>query len=848
MLSTVNPQVNPRKRSIIEANYNGKTEEEEDNRGGRVVGKDVLIHSVSYCEFDADNNNGGLRQRRKKSRHQRHDTSHDADDEGQHDELMTEVSAAAAAATIAAAAPSQSKKEEKQQQQQQQRSSSPPSVVPLSMQLFRPFWMMSYCPDPNCNINHNNNMMGGDGGGVGGVGSGNHNFLMESGSGSSSLLPPPPPPIDGGLGVGVGDSRGGANSAASSSTAPKSIMLDTRMRSVSMDHALKGVSSSSASSTITGGVSSSNTGRMKLSSSRDSFKAEDDEDDDDEDVNEDLAAAVRDNNAAFLPSSSSSLESSNNNNKHSPSSSLLNAMTPTSRMSSSSSTNNDGHLLITPTLHNHHVTTAAAATTNTSSSSSALAQPITIEQLLHEYTTACTIFGCSNRINPGVLTTLRYQLPTLRVSGNFFDADMLALSEILLRHCNGALRYITRLDFSIAAKEGKASSFGGGSGNGKKGFRSHGAYALAKVLGMSEYIEEVYLMGNHVGPFGAQAIFSSIGRNERTVLKCLLMRGCRIGERGALSFVRDVLKSNTDDEDEKATTRKEIVLEEVDFSANRIGFKGCYEIERALKASTTSFNATAPSSSSNAITTTSTNADIATTTVWTPSGVKISASAHSLHVDLEANLVFQEVMNCITHGLGIILAIIGSILLSAEVQGKPSNYVNSCAIYSASLIVLFSCSTLYHSFFALTRVRFIFRVFDRCAIYLLIGGSYSPLLNIALQKHDYTKLLWFIWTYGCCGMVTEATLWNWKHKSKFSLAMYFGIAWSCIVCVPDLIESLPPQAMWLLAAGAVAYTSGVPFFVRNTNLDHSIWHVFVLAGATLHWLSVYLYVAKLPVG
>lgn len=841
MLS-VNPQVNPRKRSIIEANYNGnKTEEEEEdnnNSSGRVVGKDVLIHSVSYCEFDADNNNNnngsGLRQRRKKTKYQRHDTSHDADDEGGHDELITEVSAAAAATSAAA---SQSKKEE--QQQQQQRSTSPPSVVPLSMQLFRPFWMMSYCPDPNCNINHNGM---GDGGGVGG---GNHNFLMESGSGSSSLLPPPPS-IDGGLGlgVGVGGRGGGENSAASSSTAPKSIMLDTRMRSVSMD-AFKGVSSSSASSTITGGVSST-AGRMKLSSSsRDSFKAEDHEEEDDdeeEDINEDLAAAVRNNNTAFLPSSSSSLESSNNN-KHSPSSSLLNAVTPSNRMSSSSSW---------PTLHNHVTPAAAATTITSSSSSSALAQTITIEQLLHEYTTACTIFGCSNRINPGVLTTLRYQLPTLRVSGNFFDADMLALSEILLRHCNGALKYITRLDFSIAAKEGKASSFGGGSGNGKKGFRSHGAYALAKVLGMSEYIEEVYLMGNHVGPFGAQAIFSSVGRNERTVLKCLLMRGCRIGERGALSFVRDVLKGNssTEDDDEgNATTRKEIVLEEVDFSANRIGFKGCYEIERALKVSATTLNATAPSSS-NAITTTSTNAatDTTTTTVWTPSGVKISASAHSLHVDLEANLVFQEVMNCITHGLGIILAIIGSILLSAEVQGKPSNYVNSCAIYSASLIVLFSCSTLYHSFFALTRVRFIFRVFDRCAIYLLIGGSYSPLLNIALQKHDYTKLLWFIWTYGCCGMVTEATLWNWKHKSKFSLAMYFGIAWSCIVCVPDLIESLPPQAMWLLAAGAVAYTSGVPFFVRNTNLDHSIWHVFVLAGATLHWLSVYLYVAKLPVG
>ena len=111
---------------------------------------------------------------------------------------------------------------------------------------------------------------------------------------------------------------------------------------------------------------------------------------------------------------------------------------------------------------------------------------------------------------------------------------MLALSEILLRHCNGALKYITRLDFSIAAKEGKSSSFGGGSGNGKRGFRSHGAYSLAKVLGMSEHIEEVYLMGNRVGPFGASAIFSSVGRNDRTVLKVLLMRGRCLGKQNLL--------------------------------------------------------------------------------------------------------------------------------------------------------------------------------------------------------------------------------------------------------------------------------------------------------------------------
>lgn len=112
---------------------------------------------------------------------------------------------------------------------------------------------------------------------------------------------------------------------------------------------------------------------------------------------------------------------------------------------------------------------------------------VTIEQILHEYTTACQIYGCSSRINAGVLTTFRYRLPSLRVSGSFFDADMLALVEVLLQHINGPLSYIRRLDFSLAAVEGKQF--------GKKGIRSHGAYALAKVLEISRYIEEVFLPG-----------------------------------------------------------------------------------------------------------------------------------------------------------------------------------------------------------------------------------------------------------------------------------------------------------------------------------------------------------------
>ena len=114
----------------------------------------------------------------------------------------------------------------------------------------------------------------------------------------------------------------------------------------------------------------------------------------------------------------------------------------------------------------------------------------TVEQILHEYTTACQIYGCAHRINAGVLTTFRYRLPSLRTSGNFFDADMLALVEVLLHHINGALSYIKRLDFSLAAVDGKQF--------GKRGVRSHGAYALAKVLEVSQFVEEVFLPGEYI--------------------------------------------------------------------------------------------------------------------------------------------------------------------------------------------------------------------------------------------------------------------------------------------------------------------------------------------------------------
>lgn len=179
--------------------------------------------------------------------------------------------------------------------------------------------------------------------------------------------------------------------------------------------------------------------------------------------------------------------------------------------------------------------------------------------IMQEYISTTQIYGCKH-INAGVLTAIRFSLPTLRVSGSFHDSDMLALSEILFRHCNGSLKHIKRLDFSVASREGKL--------HGKKGFGSHGAFTLSRVLCISKYIEEVFVPRNRIGPYGAAALFAAAAKNS--VLRTLVMRRCLVGERGALAFAEYIGES------------KVTGLREVDLSVNRVGFRGSIAIEEML--------------------------------------------------------------------------------------------------------------------------------------------------------------------------------------------------------------------------------------------------------------------------
>lgn len=96
----------------------------------------------------------------------------------------------------------------------------------------------------------------------------------------------------------------------------------------------------------------------------------------------------------------------------------------------------------------------------------------------------------------------------------------------------------------------------------------------------------------------------------------------------------------------------------------------------------------------------------------------------------------------------------------------------------------------------------------------------------------------------CCllGIAVEATCPVWPHKTKFSLAMYLGMGWCAIICLPEISTLVPDTCINIMILGGVGYTSGVPFFIRNNNLDHAVWHLFVLSGSIFHWCGVYFYV------
>jgi hemolysin III len=158
------------------------------------------------------------------------------------------------------------------------------------------------------------------------------------------------------------------------------------------------------------------------------------------------------------------------------------------------------------------------------------------------------------------------------------------------------------------------------------------------------------------------------------------------------------------------------------------------------------------------------------------------------------------------------------------------------SVYGASLVTLYSASTLYHALTA-ERAKFVFELLDHGAIYLFIAGTYTPFALVTLGGGWGWTLFGLSWALATAGILYE-TVWRRPWK-RLSLAFYLALGWLIIIAARPLAAALPVHALVLLLSGGLAYSAGAVFYAwRAFPYHHAVWHVFVLAGSALHYVCV----------
>ncbi len=201
-----------------------------------------------------------------------------------------------------------------------------------------------------------------------------------------------------------------------------------------------------------------------------------------------------------------------------------------------------------------------------------------------------------------------------------------------------------------------------------------------------------------------------------------------------------------------------------------------------------------------------------------------------------------ERFNAYTHLVGALLALAGAVVLIVLGAMKQDAWkIVSFAIYGASLVILYSASTLYHS--TRGRLKAFFRKIDHTAIYLLIAGSYTPFTLVTLRGPWGWWLFGVIWVLALLGILQE--FWLGKRTRVLSMIIYVLMGWIAVVAVVPLVDTLSLAGFAWLAAGGLAYTAGIVFYVYDKKFAHwhGIWHLFVIAGSALHYCAILFYVA-----
>lgn len=205
----------------------------------------------------------------------------------------------------------------------------------------------------------------------------------------------------------------------------------------------------------------------------------------------------------------------------------------------------------------------------------------------------------------------------------------------------------------------------------------------------------------------------------------------------------------------------------------------------------------------------------------------------------------EELANVVTHGLGVVLSVIGlGLLLLVAVMGADAWRIAGVTVFGTSMVLLYLASVLYHAM-PRPETKRIMRILDHCAIYLLIAGTYTPFLLTSLRGPWGWGLLAFMW--GAAALGCGIKLFYTGRFEKLSTACYVAMGWAIVVALRPTLELVPTGALALMAAGGLLYTGGVAFYLWDRlPYNHAIWHCFVLGGSLLHFFAVLFFVAPAP--
>jgi hemolysin III len=208
-------------------------------------------------------------------------------------------------------------------------------------------------------------------------------------------------------------------------------------------------------------------------------------------------------------------------------------------------------------------------------------------------------------------------------------------------------------------------------------------------------------------------------------------------------------------------------------------------------------------------------------------------------------MYYGEKLNSISHLVGSVFSLVAfGALLTLSIQSGDPRMIVGFSVFGLTLVVLYTMSTLYHSFQA-SGLKRVFKLLDHIAIYLLIAGTYTPLMLISVDSPSGTMILSLVWVLAAIGTLSEVLL-SGRAVKICQLIIYLGMGWACSLDLASLKAGLPEAGFLWLAAGGGIYTVGVIFYIVDKlkwlTHAHGIWHLFVLAGSACHFIMIMGYV------